>query len=208
MGSPFPGMDPYLEAHWLDIHTKLVAYAADALNSVLPEDLIARAEERAGIGEDYREVRRLFADDPATPRWVEIRELRLEKLVTIIEFLRPSSEMGKGLAARLNRRSSLPGSAVNLVEIDLTRGAVFNVTSGPNAAYLVPMGIRKPLPVLPIALRRSETPVDLPLQPLIEQAYRNGRYAQTVDYSKAPVPPLDEEDAQWADALLHSAGKR
>jgi len=25
MPSPFPGMDPYLEAHWGDIHTRLMA---------------------------------------------------------------------------------------------------------------------------------------------------------------------------------------
>ncbi len=52
MGSPFPGMDPYLEAHWLDVHTKLVAYAADTLNTRLPDDLIARTEERVGIEAD------------------------------------------------------------------------------------------------------------------------------------------------------------
>jgi hypothetical protein len=24
MNSPFPGMDPYLEPHWLDVHARLV----------------------------------------------------------------------------------------------------------------------------------------------------------------------------------------
>lgn len=47
--SPFPGMDPYLEPHWLDVHTKLVAYAADDLNGLLPEDLIASTEERVAV---------------------------------------------------------------------------------------------------------------------------------------------------------------
>jgi len=49
MKSPFPGMDPYLEAHWLDVHSRLVAYAADALNEVLPETLVARMEERVAV---------------------------------------------------------------------------------------------------------------------------------------------------------------
>jgi hypothetical protein len=49
MKSPFPGMDPYLEPHWLDIHTKLVAYAADDLNERLPDDLIASTEERVAV---------------------------------------------------------------------------------------------------------------------------------------------------------------
>jgi hypothetical protein len=46
MPSPFPGMDPYLEAHWRDIHAGLVIYARDALQGVLPGGLRARVEER------------------------------------------------------------------------------------------------------------------------------------------------------------------
>ncbi len=46
MPSPFPGMDPYLEAHWRDIHTRLIIYASDAIQSVLPASLRARVEER------------------------------------------------------------------------------------------------------------------------------------------------------------------
>jgi Protein of unknown function (DUF4058) len=46
MPSPFPGMDPYLESHWRDIHASLVIYARDALQAVLPAPLRARVEER------------------------------------------------------------------------------------------------------------------------------------------------------------------
>src|SRR5438034_6509067 len=46
MPSPFPGMDPYLEAHWRDVHARLVIYASDALQGVLPRSLRARVEER------------------------------------------------------------------------------------------------------------------------------------------------------------------
>src|SRR6516164_151567 len=45
MPSPFPGMDPYLEAHWRDVHARLVIYASDALQGVLPSPLRARVEE-------------------------------------------------------------------------------------------------------------------------------------------------------------------
>jgi hypothetical protein len=38
-------MDPYLEAHWRDVHTGLVIYGRDALQGVLPGGLRARAEE-------------------------------------------------------------------------------------------------------------------------------------------------------------------
>src|ERR1700730_9352383 len=46
MASPFPGMDPYLEAHWRDVHASLIIYARDALQSVLPGSLRARVEEQ------------------------------------------------------------------------------------------------------------------------------------------------------------------
>ena len=46
MPSPFPGMDPYLEAHWGDVHQSLITYARDQLQSRLPVDLRARVEER------------------------------------------------------------------------------------------------------------------------------------------------------------------
>lgn len=62
MKSPFPGMDPYLEPHWLDVHTRLVAYAADALNERLPGDLIASTEERVAI-EDNKGEEHLLGPD-------------------------------------------------------------------------------------------------------------------------------------------------
>lgn len=64
--SPFPGMDPYLEPHWLDVHTKLVAYAADDLNGLLPEDLVASTEERVAVesgAADYAGGDRVIAPD-------------------------------------------------------------------------------------------------------------------------------------------------
>jgi len=46
MKSPFPGMDPYLEARWSDVHPKLIVYLAETIQAALPSDLRARAEER------------------------------------------------------------------------------------------------------------------------------------------------------------------
>jgi hypothetical protein len=49
MLSPFPGMDPYLEWHWGDVHHRFITYAADQLQSVLPSSLIARLGERVSV---------------------------------------------------------------------------------------------------------------------------------------------------------------
>ncbi len=49
MKSPFPGMDPYLERHWGDVHQALVTYIRDWLQARLPPDLRARMQERVYI---------------------------------------------------------------------------------------------------------------------------------------------------------------
>jgi Protein of unknown function (DUF4058) len=61
MPSPFPGMDPYLERHWGDVHTRLITYASDQLQRVLPRDLRARVEERVVVSQRDRS-RSLFPD--------------------------------------------------------------------------------------------------------------------------------------------------
>src|SRR6185503_14836968 len=78
MPSPFPGMDPYLEAHWRDVHARLIIYASDALQGALPSGLRARVEESVlletplGIGDHplYPDVRVV---EYATRRLTEAR---------------------------------------------------------------------------------------------------------------------------------------
>ena len=42
--SPFPGMDPYLQAEWRSVHGRLIGDIADALAPQLADDLAARVE--------------------------------------------------------------------------------------------------------------------------------------------------------------------
>jgi hypothetical protein len=44
MRSPFPGMDPYLEQFWGDVHHRLITYLSDAIQKQLPGDLRARVD--------------------------------------------------------------------------------------------------------------------------------------------------------------------
>lgn len=50
--SPFPGMDPYLERHWGDVHHSLVIYARNQLRPHLPPHLRVQAEERVFVESD------------------------------------------------------------------------------------------------------------------------------------------------------------
>ncbi len=49
MKSPFPGMDPYLEQRWRDVHTRLALYSCDEIQTRLPADLFAHVEERVYV---------------------------------------------------------------------------------------------------------------------------------------------------------------
>jgi len=115
-------MDPYLERYWGDIHTRLVMYAADALQEQLPRDLLARVEENVSLDseDDFRsaapdveivEQSRPAAGAPTTvtgglaePIVVPVYETRTDRhvliyeaatgnrVVTAIEFLSPSNK--------------------------------------------------------------------------------------------------------------------
>ena len=52
MKSPFPGMDPYLERHWGDVHSSIIYIAKQAIQPQLGGDLVARSEERVYIDDD------------------------------------------------------------------------------------------------------------------------------------------------------------
>ena len=52
MPSPFPGMDPYLEQQWTNLHTTLITYIRDWINPRLPRNYIAKMEEAIAVESD------------------------------------------------------------------------------------------------------------------------------------------------------------
>lgn len=162
MPSPFPGMDPYLERHWLDVHARLVAYAADELNRILPEHLVARVEERVAvesgfdqehlIAPDVRVVAPASADrekqpsltidapyklvlevDPLVERFIRIID-DSGRLVTVVEFLSPTNKRQPGLKVYREKRQDLLEASVSVVEIDLVRAGDWRALLRPHLA--------------------------------------------------------------------------
>jgi hypothetical protein len=62
MKSPFPGMDPYLELHWRDVHHSLCTYARDALQPQVRPALFARIDERLVVESDIADDRSIYPD--------------------------------------------------------------------------------------------------------------------------------------------------
>ena len=65
MKSPFPGMDPYLEARWSDVHVTLIALIKEALQPLLPRGLRARSEERVLLEDAQGEALTSYRSDVA-----------------------------------------------------------------------------------------------------------------------------------------------
>lgn len=66
MASPFPGMDPYLEGpEWPDFHSTFVHAWREAIADELPDDYVARLDERVYLIEPDTEVRKRIIPDIA-----------------------------------------------------------------------------------------------------------------------------------------------
>lgn len=155
MKSPFPGMDPWLEAPDLfpDLHAALIFLMRESLNSSLPEGYAALGNYL--VWTESRESRvpdvALFGPNTVPPTtgepqklqglialgteveerkstYLEIRSDRGKRLVTAIEILSPSNKVRKsrGRKAYLKKQEELLRSGTNLVEIDLLRAGAYS----------------------------------------------------------------------------------
>ena len=164
-----------------------------------------------------------FHRGPIVVRNIEIVDTRNgDRVVTAIEVLSPWNK----LAGRLNREyrrklKAYEDGGANWVEIDLLRSsrnrldltwedlpaerrgaylvAVYDQNEGKLLAY--PMGLRERLPVVPIPLRKTDVPVALDLQQVMDRLYDDGPF-ESLDYSRPCDPPLPPADAEWAAELI------
>jgi hypothetical protein len=168
--------------------------------------------------------------ESATETYIEVIDSGTgQRVVTVIEFLSHTNKFpGEGQDQYRQKQKELARGKVSLVEIDLLRAGE-RVLSVPTAqipkdqrttyqicvrrgwkweiAEVFRAPLRERLPIIRIPLRGQDADVQLDLQVLIEQAYRNGRY-HSIDYRVPPEPPLQDAEAAWADQLLRQAGKR
>ena len=148
MSSPFPGMDPYIEAQeWGDFHTTFNTVVRELLTPVLGERYFIRVErrlyvERESDDSDESNLRvsdvavvadrlsdpgvRAFAAPHATAEphaYLVIREREEHSVVTVIKTLSPANKRrgSDGWRAYLEKREQVLRSQSHLVELDLLR---------------------------------------------------------------------------------------
>lgn len=148
--------------------------------------------------------------------FIEIRDRRNRSLITVIELLSPANKSGSDRRQYLSKRDQLLKSPAHFVEIDLLRGGQrMPFEDLPACDYYVmvsreqqrpfagiwPIGLRDPLPPIPIPLKPGDPDARLDLQQLLHEVHDAAGYAKYI-YENDLTPPLAEEDAQWVKGLV------
>lgn len=160
----------------------------------------------------------LPAEEEIKQRYLQIRHLDSQEIITVIEILSPTNKLAKsGREQYEQKRLEILGSLTNLVEINLLRtGRPLSMTLPKNNHYRLVVSryqhrpqaevylfsVRDPIPDLPIPLRPSQNEPYIPLNRLLHDLYDQGGYDLSIDYHKPPTPPLSKKDADWAQKQL------
>lgn len=239
----FPGMNPYLEnpALWSEVHSWLIVELARELNPSLIPKYRAAVEKRVymdsllvGIPDASvfqqkpgnsrsnvvttevlsKPIRvTLPLTEEITERYLEIREVKTGRVITVVEVLSPKNKrVGEGRDKYLTKRQKILDSATHLVEIDLLRTGNFMpmvqeirsdyriLVSRANLrpeAELYPFNVTESIPqfLFPLQLPDEEPVVNL--AEILTQVYQEAALDLAIDYSVQPVPPLSESDFEW-----------
>jgi hypothetical protein len=246
----FPGMNPNLEnpSLWSEVHSWLIVELARTLNPSIIPKYRAAVEKRvyldallvgipdASVFQQNPEIEpssvvktevlskpirvTLPLDEEVTESYLEIREVKTGRVVTVVEVLSPKNKReGVGRDKYLTKRQKILNSATNLVEIDLLRtGNFMPMAEAIRSNYRILVSranLRPEAELYPFNLRESIPQFLLPLQPgdeepvvnlseVLGQVYHEAALDFAIDYSVQPVPPLSDSDFQWVQSLIES----
>lgn len=68
-----------------------------------------------------------------------------------------------------------------------------------------PIALRETLPTVAVPLSGTDPDARLDLQAIFTLVYERAGYDYSLDYTRAPEPPLSAEDAAWAREVLSAA---
>lgn len=237
----FPGMNPYLENPdlWTEVHFGLISVLARSLNRMITPKYRAAVEKRVysdtllvaipdvSVTQQIRTAtgtlsQPILVTVPLTEevqeRYLEIREVGTDVVVTVLEVLSPKNKrMGEGKAKYDAKRQAILNSTANFVEIDLLRTGEPKPVAGGRAsdyrilvsraaqrpaAELYPFNLRDEMPRFLLPLRQPQEEPVIDLNRMLEQAYDEAALALAIDYTRQPVPPVSEPDFAWIQTSL------
>jgi len=161
----------------------------------------------------------LLMKEEVEENYLEIREVKTGKLITVIEMLSPVNKISsEGRQEYLEKREEILHTRTNLVEIDLLRSGEPMDILGPTVhshyrvlispgwrrprAQLYTFNLRQPIPDFPLPLLPHDEQPLVHLNQILHELYTRARFDLRLDYTVPPVPPLAPDDATWAARLL------
>ena len=226
MPSPFPGMDPYLEAPalWSGFHHQFIASLYQLLQPGIADRYRAKVVSR-----QYTTELVLFTSivrEPHVEEFIEVRTRTDGRLVTLIDVIGPANKStSAGKAAYLDTRSSAVGQRVGTVEIDLvTQGKPpldFDRSGLPICHYTVTVTrpatperfevyasvLKNRLPKFKVPLAADDRDTVIDLQAAFARGYDAASATQGVDY-RTGLPAdvsFDTETREWIRDWLAKA---
>jgi Protein of unknown function (DUF4058) len=155
-------------------------------------------------------------------RYLEIRDIRNRRVVTVLELLSPSNKTpGADHDDYIAKRRQVLAGQTHFVEIDLRRGGqrpslpelppcdyyalVSRYEERPRMDFW-PIRLRECLPVIPVPLLAPDPDVQLDLRTVLDRAYDSAEYGRYI-YSEVPEPLLSPDDETWAKQFLALQGE-
>ena len=217
-------MNPYLEQDdaWHNFHEQFPMAVVEMLVPQVRPNYFVRVDEHVYLHE--------MPEDRIGLSYVEIRDRRSRRLVTVIELLSPSNkDPGPDRQQYEQKRSTILQSPTHLIEIDLLRGGprmplveemvcdycvLISGASLRPAAQIRRIGLGEPLPTIPVPLLDGDRDVQLDLQAILHRLYDAGRYEDFIYPSEPhPVglewarPTFDEQEFLAEVREIESRGK-
>lgn len=209
MPTPFPGMDPYLEAPavWPAFHHQFVV----ALHQVLQPGLTGERYQ-SRVRERRYQVDLTGTDSEQRENFIEVTEANSGNLVTLIDSVSPANKTtAPGRQAFLDTRQQAKDQTANIVEIDLvlqgepmldysrdglpTWDYAVTVTrmTYPERYEIYTATVQKRLPRfrVPLAANDRDTVVDL--QAVFLQAFEAGDFGNQIDHQREPTTAMDDD---------------
>ena len=221
MGSPFPGMDPYLEDEklWPEFHHQFIT----CLYQILLPGLVDRYRSRVGQ-RHYVTEQALFTSilrEEHHEEYIEIRQRNDSRLVTLVEAVTPTNKTSPvGRQAYLDKRREAKNTGASLVEIDLVLqgqptleysrdglpdwdyAVTVTRSTQPERYEIYTATLQKRLPRFRLPLAAYDRDTVLDLQAAFTRCFEQGGFAAKIDYHREPPAPLEDEDRQWLNDLL------
>ena len=163
--------------------------------------------------------------DHVREAYLEVRHVGTGEVATVLELLSPANKHpGEGRRQYAQKRLTVFGSRTNLVEIDVLRAGepMLMWGNGHDSHYrilvsrarqrpsddLYAFSVRQAIPDFPLPLQPDEAEPIVELNRIVLDLYERAGYDLRINYRGDAPPPLEGDEATWADVLLRDAGLR